>query len=251
MQKTQGDLRIEYIPITKLNEWPRNPKKHDTDLISDSMERWGFTQPVMVDETSNRLVAGHGRIETLMRRFQAKESAPERIRVDADTGEWLVPVLRGIGFASEQEAEAYVVADNRTSEVGGWDDKLLNDILSTLNTEGLISGVGFSMRDIDRIVQDSTPDAEATGTTPDEYYETFRDGEIRQVVLYFAADEYDEVLRRLQVAMTHLGADSHTATFLKILEHYEQNVLGIEAAAAPAEDGEEEEADADDNRHAG
>ena len=54
--------------------------------------------------------------------------APQGVQV-ADDGQWLVPVQRGIAFRDEGEAQAYLVADNRHVELGGWDDSMLADVL--------------------------------------------------------------------------------------------------------------------------
>jgi len=53
--------------------------------------------------------------------------------------EWLVPVIRGIKFKNRKEAEAYLLADNQTTILGGWNDKALAEMLKahTVNLEGL------------------------------------------------------------------------------------------------------------------
>jgi hypothetical protein len=136
--------RIEYMPLSQLERWPRNPKKHADAIITSSIERFGFVQPLLIDENTKRLVAGHGRLETLLSLKQRGGAPPERI-VDKD-GEWLVPVLRGVGFESEKEAEAYLIADNQTTILGGWDDKALQTILEGHTND--LSGMGFTPADI-------------------------------------------------------------------------------------------------------
>jgi hypothetical protein len=54
-------LRIEYMPVEKLQEAPRNPKHHSLEEIKQSMRRFGFVQAPAINETTGRLVAGHGR----------------------------------------------------------------------------------------------------------------------------------------------------------------------------------------------
>lgn len=73
------------------------------------------------------MVAGHGRVEQLVARKQSGQPAPERIEVKGE--EWLVPVIRGIEFKDEKEAEAYLLADNQTTILGGWNENLLTEIL--------------------------------------------------------------------------------------------------------------------------
>ena len=56
-------LRIEYVALADLKRHPRNPKDHDLGAISRSVNRFGFTAPVIIDERTGYLAAGHGRIE--------------------------------------------------------------------------------------------------------------------------------------------------------------------------------------------
>jgi DNA modification methylase len=58
---------------------------------------------------------------------------------------WFIPVVT-IPFDNANEAEAYLVADNRMNEIGGWDPGDLAELLSDLKNENdaLLEGVGFS-----------------------------------------------------------------------------------------------------------
>ncbi len=43
----------------------RNSKDHDVGEISKSVSRFGFVEPLIIDERTGKLVAGHGRLKTL------------------------------------------------------------------------------------------------------------------------------------------------------------------------------------------
>ncbi len=108
---TRKRLKVEYLPLSELEHWPKNPKKHDTEGIKGSIRRFGFAAPVVIDERTKRLVAGHGRQEALSQMRSAGEDIPAHIA--KRNGEWLVPVVRGNEFESEEEAERYLIADNQ------------------------------------------------------------------------------------------------------------------------------------------
>jgi hypothetical protein len=124
---TPVGVRIQMVPLGHLRKWPRNPKGHDIPAIKASFDRFGFVQNLVIDEKSGNLVAGHGRLQALVELKDAGAQPPKRIEVR--DGEWLVPVLRGIEFASEREAEDYLLADNRLTEKGGWEPTALAPIL--------------------------------------------------------------------------------------------------------------------------
>ena len=138
---------IEYMRLSELVRWPRNPKEHAHDVIEKSISRFGFVNPVIIDETSKRLVAGHGRVDTLLQMKNTGKAPPEGVHVHG--GDWEVPVVRGQSFKDEKEAEAYLLADNQTSILGGWDEKLLQSILREHVPN--LDGLGFKPADIDAL----------------------------------------------------------------------------------------------------
>jgi hypothetical protein len=235
MTKDEKGYRVEYVPLSELERWPRNPKKHDEPGIDASLERFGFTNPLMMDERTKRLVAGHGRLEALQRRQAAGKEPPKNIAKKGK--DWMVPVVRGVSFASEAEAEAYLLADNRLTEIGGWDDKMMNDVLASLGSvDGGLVGTGFSAEDVASMLRQASVDEKPpVGNTPQELTEKFEAAEIKQVVLYFEGPQYDAVVTRLASAQAKLGVSTNTEAFLKLLDHWEgsQNTNAAPAPAAP------------------
>lgn len=144
------EVRIEYMPLSQLVRAPRNPKEHDLGAIAASVKRFGYVAAIVLDEGTGRLVAGHGRLDALQAMKAQGQPAPDRVRVQ--DGEWLVPVQRGVTFADPDEAEAYLVADNRTVELGGWDEGILTELLSDLAAQKRLEGTGFDEDDLDALL---------------------------------------------------------------------------------------------------
>lgn len=145
-EKTKDKLRIEYLPLSELKRAPVNPKLHATQDIRESFSRFGFVAPIIMDDKTGQLVAGHGRVDSLALDKQEGKKPPER--VIAKNGEWLVPVVRGVSFDDPNEATAYVLADNQLTILGGFDEKALAESLERLVYEsdgaaGLL-GTGYS-----------------------------------------------------------------------------------------------------------
>ena len=149
-------VSIEYMPLDELQEAPRNPKLHEVEEIKNSMRRWGFVAVPAINETTGRLVAGHGRREALIEMKTAGEPAPKRIVVKGN--KWLVPVLRGVAFDTDQEAEAYLLADNRLTKIGGEDEELLAKMIAELSAmpggTGMV-GVGYDDKEISRMIAEA------------------------------------------------------------------------------------------------
>lgn len=142
--KENTKIYIEYMPLMALKPAIRNPKKHDKENISESMKRFGYTLPMMINEKDKRLVAGHGRRDALIEKLQNGEEPPERVFVD-NNGEWLVPVLRGVSFKDADEAESYLLADNQLTINGQWMEDELVKIKDRLSKLGKLQGTGFDV----------------------------------------------------------------------------------------------------------
>jgi ParB-like chromosome segregation protein Spo0J len=103
------NLRIDEVAIASLKAHPRNPRTHSPKQlrqIADSIRRFGFTNPILID-ADDGLIAGHGRIE-----------AAKLLGIAT------VPTIR-LADLSEAEKRAYILADNRLAEIAGWDQELL------------------------------------------------------------------------------------------------------------------------------
>jgi ParB-like chromosome segregation protein Spo0J len=134
---------IEYVSPAAIKPNPRNAHTHSKkqiEQIARSIDAFGFTVPVIIDETST-LLAGHGCFEA------AKLRGLEEI-----------PAIRLRGL-SEAKKRALMLADNKIAENAGWDRERLAielpELADLLIQENLdISITGFEAVEIDTLVSD-------------------------------------------------------------------------------------------------
>lgn len=149
------ERRIEYVSLAKLKPAKRNPKEHSPD-IEKSLGRFGYAEPILLDERTGRLVAGHGRLKFL-RKLKAEDGkVPDGVKVESE--DWLIPVVRGWGSKSDKEADAYLLASNQLPSAGGWDEDELKKLMQTADID--LKGIGFSDKDLKRILGEGTSPAE-------------------------------------------------------------------------------------------
>ncbi len=115
-----GERRIELVPLREIRRAPANPKQHRDDIIAESIESHGYAEPILVDDRTGRVVAGHGRLDTLVALRAAGKPPPEGVTPSAD--DWLVPVVRGWASQTDEQAEAYLHVSNEATIAGGWDE---------------------------------------------------------------------------------------------------------------------------------
>lgn len=148
VQTGQKPLAVSYVPINKLRRDPRNSRVHSKNQIrqiAKSIQSFGFNVPVLVDEGLN-VLAGHGRI-----------LAAEQL------GWTELPTIQ-LDHLTEPQRRAFMLADNRMTEIATWDDRLLAEQLKELSSVELdfdIEATGFDMAEIDlRIESLSAPATE-------------------------------------------------------------------------------------------
>ena len=162
------ELSIKYENLDDIISADNNPKDHDLGVLYQSMKRFGFTNPIIMNESSGKLLAGHGRLQTLQMLRDNGEKAPDRIQVELDTDDenieyWYVPVLYGVSIDNVSEAQAYLIADNRLTELGGWKPMDLMDSLTEILEEtGNLDGTGYDLDDIETILGDMERDLDVS-----------------------------------------------------------------------------------------
>jgi DNA modification methylase len=141
--------KVERRPIDALIPYARNARTHSEEQVAQiaaSIREWGWTVPVLVDETGG-IIAGHGRVMAAR-----KLGLPE------------VPVMVAAGW-SEAQRRAYVLADNKLALNAGWDTAMLAEELKGLADLGFDAALtGFSADELAALTVEQTEGL----TDPDE-----------------------------------------------------------------------------------
>jgi DNA modification methylase len=125
---------LEARSPSDLRPYSRNARTHSRKQvrqIADSIERFGFTNPVLVSD-DGEIIAGHGRVEA------AKL-----------LGLRTVPTLQ-LSHLSAEERRAYVLADNKLALNAGWDQDILAiELQALIDLDFDVSLTGFSLAEVD------------------------------------------------------------------------------------------------------
>ena len=130
----EAKIELATLAISSLVPWPKNPRRnHAVDEITRSMEAFGYLAPIVVQRGTNRILAGHGRLEAL-RTAGVKE----------------IPCI--VADVTDDQADLYTVADNKITELAEWDDGALAELVRDLDARGLdVNLTGFSAEELDEI----------------------------------------------------------------------------------------------------
>lgn len=137
--KTKGVLAITNRQVESLTPDARNARthsKHQIRQIAASIQEFGFTNPVIVDE-KNTIMAGHGRVAAA--RLLGMEQVPTICLSDL----------------TADQIRAYALADNKLAENAGWDTAILTiELQHLLSLESFdVTVTGFEIPEIDLMLQ--------------------------------------------------------------------------------------------------
>lgn len=120
---------VENWQTARLLPHAKNSRRHSpkqVELLAESIRRYGWTVPVLVDEDGT-IIAGHGRV-----------MAAQMMKRDT------VPVAVARGWTDEQK-RAYLIADNRLTALGEWDEGVLLEELKALQSAGVaVADIGYT-----------------------------------------------------------------------------------------------------------
>lgn len=132
------NLEVAYIATTDVIPYANNPRTHSEQQVAQvaaSIKEFGFNNPILLDE-HNGIIAGHGRL-----------AAAQKLGME------LVPTITLAGL-TEAQKKAYVIADNKLTENGGWDYDLLAVEIERLKELDVdIDLTGFDPTELDTILE--------------------------------------------------------------------------------------------------
>ena len=114
-------MLIVYRAIDALTPDPANPRCHSRKQIrqiAESIRVFGFNVPILIDR-EGKIIAGH-----------------DRLLACRELGITEVPTLC-LDHLTQAQARAFMIADNRLTEIASWDDQLLAQQLKELSLSGL------------------------------------------------------------------------------------------------------------------
>lgn len=129
-------LTIEYRATSSLIADERNPRNHSKSHIAAlarAIRTFGFNVPLLIDGTGS-VIAGHGRL-----------AAAKKLNLSE------VPTIL-LDHLSAEQRRAFMIADNRLTDLSNWDEQILGETLRDLSLADLnfeLDAIGFSVGEID------------------------------------------------------------------------------------------------------
>lgn len=121
-----SDLLVERVAVADLLPYPGNARRHDLDTIRRSLREHGQWRPAVVQRSTSYVLIGNGMLAAAKLEGWTELAAHYR---DVD----------------DATARRLVLLDNRSGELGGYDNAALAELLSSLPT---VEGTGYTDDDL-------------------------------------------------------------------------------------------------------
>ena len=120
---------VESVAIGSLTSYPTNPRRGDIDAIASSLAAHGQYRPIVVQSSTNFVLAGNHTLKA------AKKLGWKKIKITR------VDV-------NEEQARKIVLADNRMTDLAGYNEPLLKSLLNALPE---LDGTGFTQSEVETL----------------------------------------------------------------------------------------------------
>ena len=147
--KIADDLKLLAYPVDKLQHLDGNPRVGNVEAVAKSYDKFGQRKPIVATKDGT-VISGNHQLAA------AKQLGWDKIAVL---------------FTDDDEltAKAFALADNRTSDLGTYDDDFLADMLGSVASDlELLEATSFDEKDLlalvkkQEVIEDDAPEIRAT-----------------------------------------------------------------------------------------
>ena len=155
MSDIAPDLLTLAQPIDSLELLDGNPRIGDVDAVAASLRRFGQRKPIVARRSDRQIIAGNHTYKAACQLGWAEIAV---VLVDDD----------------DATAKAFALADNRTAELGGYDDSNLAAMIAEVGEfdAALLADTGWDADSVDELLASMAPDPEPIKGDPDDVPES-------------------------------------------------------------------------------
>lgn len=159
---------ITYVPLTDLTPAPRNPKRHELELLIDAIRMHGLVEVPVVDERTQCVLHGHGRREALIEMQGRGMTTPaESCSTRTRGGSYPYCAAGPPSLTTRQKPSR---SNSTASPARGWDPREFAAVLEDLATGDaeLFDSLAIPADEMDKLFSQVDPETLPGGIREDE-----------------------------------------------------------------------------------
>ena len=210
---------LKHVDVNKIKLDPDNPNVMTDEqmaALKESMERFGYLEPIIIDQ-HNVIADGEHRLQ-VYKEFKRKQIPAFKIRFTNDNERRLLRQAKNKLKRQHDPGKDY----DELLKLQKYDFASLGSLL-TINEAQLneIKRLADVNARSQLVAEPSLEDTRYQDKPMlDHHHDTFLHGNIKQIVLYFNNEEYQQVVPKLAKVMELLGTDNHTDMVKMLTEEY-------------------------------
>lgn len=233
-------MEFKKINLVDLNPATYNPRKISEtafEELRDSIDKFGFVDPIIVNLKNNIIIGGHQRYDVLMDKYMKKEIGNELYMLELGDVGWCFPENE-LSISDEDEMDLCVKLNIKSGE---WDNEKLKQLFDELSVKGFdVNLTGFSDDEInvtssfmtddeiddlfdDEDEEESEGEMEDTKTNVSDFDSVLFKEDVIDYVLQFQSSD-DEFIWSKFLRYVEQNDTSHKILALKVLEVFEHYV---------------------------
>lgn len=167
------ELSVKQVAVNQLLPHPQNVRKGNIGAIKESLEAHGQYRPVVVQKSTNHIIAGNHTW------FAARDLGWDKVAAT------FIDV-------SDEQAVKIMLVDNRTNELAINDETALLDLLSSLND---IAGSGYDDEDVADLMfkVEGTLGTTSEALSSNERLEQYEALGTKSITLPYAKEDYEQI----------------------------------------------------------
>lgn len=136
MKVLNASQTVEVVPVDSIQTHPQNPRKSNVKSLAKLIKNNGFYGALIVQKSTGYILKGNHTYLAMRDELGATEVSVIFIDVD------------------DAAAKRILTADNRASDLGSYDDRVLADLLEDiLHEDGNLTSTGYARVDLDKLIQ--------------------------------------------------------------------------------------------------
>jgi hypothetical protein len=210
--RRKANMEATKVSIETLKEFEGNPRKGNIKHLAESLSANGQYKPIVVQKSTKQILAGNHLWKA------AKELGWTEINIveiDVDNA----------------QAKKIVAVDNRSADMGTYDESLLLELLSDID----LVGTGYEPHDIDDLLalieEQSTPAWQVSNSpghqenvqirpTMTERADRYSERTIRLLMCEYPNQQYIWVIEALTELRKEFNSDSNADAILQVISKY-------------------------------
>lgn len=205
-----AELRSFLVALDDLTPDPRNPRRGDVEAVARSLDAFGQRKPIVVRK-------GRGKRPTII--------AGNQTYAAARSLGWTHLAVVDASDLDPKAAQAFALADNRTSDLATYDDEVLADVLREVDE--YLDATGYTAEDLDDLLADLADTIHASaehgqvledGRTVKDREDSYRDSSVRAIIIPVPTARYESVVRMLSELRERFDVETNAEVILRLLD---------------------------------